>query len=347
MTMRRSILLPGLLLFSTALALPALATDPPAAKQAPVAKPTLSPKPPPSERAGDRVGALFDQAQAAFAKGDMQGALAAYQEAWALQKSYDIAGNMGNVELKLGMYRDAAKHLSFAFFNFPPTGDPALKQALLKKVWEVQDQVARIRVAVSEEGAEVWVNGKLAGTSQIGETLFLDPGEIVVEAKLSGYANARQALHLDKGGAKLVEMKLVPLPPPVVVTEKRSAVPAIVAGGLAVGAAAAGVGLFVASSGKRTDALALSNSIVHEDHQRCVGPGPIDQRCAELDSTARAASVLRDASVGMFVGAGVLAAGALTYLLWPAPKAKQAGIDIHAAPVLGTGHGGMIVGGTF
>lgn len=49
-----------------------------------------------------------------------------------------------------------------------------------------------------------------------------------------------------------------------------------------------------------------------------------------------------------FVGAGALAAGALTYLLWPAPEAKQAGSAVwRAAPVASAGHGGLVLSGTF
>ena len=80
-----------------------------------------TPAPDGSAAVASKVGQLFDQAQAAFAKGDKQGAYEAYKAAWALQKSYDIAGNLGNVELKLGMHRDAAEHLAFALDDFPPT----------------------------------------------------------------------------------------------------------------------------------------------------------------------------------------------------------------------------------
>jgi len=156
----------------------------------------------------------------------------------------------------------------------------------------------------------------------------------------------RMALKLALPEAAAPTMKASP-PPPLPPPEKRSVVPGVVLGGVAVGAAVAGVGLLVASSGKRQDMLALDQTIVHQDHQRCVGTGPIDAHCAALISAARDASTFHNVGVGMFVGTGLFAAGALTYLLWPASTTKKAGIDPHALPVVGVGHGGLIIGGAF
>src|SRR5271168_2244413 len=106
----------------------------------------------PTTSVAAQVVQLFDQAQDAFAKGDKQGAYNAYRAAWALQKSYDIAGNLGNVELKLGKYRDAAEHLAFSLENFPPTGEEAQQKAMEKRLAEVLKEVGRLHVKVSANG---------------------------------------------------------------------------------------------------------------------------------------------------------------------------------------------------
>src|SRR5271156_5274778 len=95
-----------------------------------------------------QVVQLFDQAEDAFAKGDKQGAYNAYRAAWALQKSYDIAGNLGNVELKLGKYRDAAERLAFSLENFPPTGEEATQKATERKLAEAVKEIGRLHLRV-------------------------------------------------------------------------------------------------------------------------------------------------------------------------------------------------------
>src|SRR5262245_10412829 len=45
-----------------------------------------------------------------------------YLAALKLKKSYDVAGNLGSLELLLKMPRDAAEHLAFAVRNYASTG---------------------------------------------------------------------------------------------------------------------------------------------------------------------------------------------------------------------------------
>jgi hypothetical protein len=148
------------------------------------------------------VGELFDQAQAAFAKGDKQGAYTAYLKAWGLQKSYDIAGNLGNVELRLGKHRDAAEHLSYGVTNFPPTGEPSLLRVMKQKLAEAQKEIGRVTVRVTVAGVRVRVNGREVGISPLSEEAYVEPGEVVVEGELAGYEPARMVGRVGKGEAK-------------------------------------------------------------------------------------------------------------------------------------------------
>src|SRR5262249_54827081 len=157
-----------------------------------------------SKASPTQVGQLFDQGEAAFAKGDKQGAYEAFKAAWALQKSYDIAGNLGGVELKLGKYRDAADHLRVSPENYPPTGDEAKQKATERKLAEALKEVGRLHVQVNVNGAGVTVNGNDAGTAPLAGTLYVEPGPVVVEAKLGGYVDARQQVTVAKGTEQTV-----------------------------------------------------------------------------------------------------------------------------------------------
>ena len=42
--------------------------------------------------------------------------------AWRKKPTYDVAANLGSVELRLGKVRDAAEHLAFSVREYPPSG---------------------------------------------------------------------------------------------------------------------------------------------------------------------------------------------------------------------------------
>jgi hypothetical protein len=301
---------------------------------------------PPSPK--DRAAELFDQATAAFDAGRFQEAEAKFKEAWALKQTHDIAGNLGIAEAHLGKNREAVEHLSWALGHLPPTESSSTRRGLEQERQKARAEIGALRVRVDINGAEITVNGRAAGLSPLAGEVFVEPGMVNVTVRRDGYRTAEAHVQVAKGSSEEVTIVLERGTGAAVtgVSKSRSIVPGIVAGGLAVGAAAAGVGLLVVSSGKKEDVVML-DATIDKEHRRCIAPGPIDPRCAEIERTARNASVLHDASVGTFVGAGVLAAGALVYLLWPAPKATKSGVDVHVAPVVGAGHGGLIIGGAF
>jgi hypothetical protein len=304
----------------------------------------------PNPTVAAQVGQLFDQAQAAFAKGDKQGAYDAYKAAWALQKSYDIAGNLGNVEVKLGKYRDAAEHLAFSLENFPPTGEEAQQKAIEKKLGEVLKEVGRLHVRVtavgaSAEGARVTVNGKPAGTAPIAGTIFVEPGPAVVEVKRAGYLDAREQVVIEKGGEQSVTLTLHVAGPP---GWRPGAALTVSAGVLAVGGIAAGIGLTVAGNGKQTDGGTIGATL--GTGPVCVGAQATSTSCQSLKNDAASHDTLHKAALGSFIAGGVLAAATLGLGVWWAtgpkdPASPRSGIRV--APVVGRGEAGLNVIGAW
>lgn len=299
----------------------------------------------PTEHAGPngaKVGELFDQAQAAFIKGDKKAAVKAYKEAWALQKSYDIAGNLGNVELKLGMYSEAAEHFDYALANFPPTGEPAAQQLLTKKRDEARNELGRVRILVNVPAARVFVDGRQVGTSPLAEPVYVSPAGCSIEAKLEGYADAREAASPAKGSEKSVTLTLVPIEGP----KPRSRVPGVVLGGVAVAGLATGIGLLVAASGKHSTVLELNNGILADKKSCAAGAANFDVRCTALETAASSSDTLHNLGVGFLAGGGAAALGAGLYLLWPASKPSPT-TGVRLIPISTATSGGLMAAGTF
>ena len=271
-----------------------------------------------------RPRVLYRQAEAAFTAGKIEEAHQLLLEAWSIRRTYDVAAALGQAELELKLYRDAAEHLDFAVRNFAPLESEVALDGIKSDLRSAKSQVAELRLAVSEPGATVLVNGKPVGQSPLAASLFLEPGTHDFGAELAPDRNLARRMALARGGTYDLELVLPPSSPAAKQAPSDSAstnyTPPIitaVVGGLALGA---GVTLLVIASSKdqeREDLLA-----------GLPGPNPCGagssaiSQCEEVSVLATSASHLR---TGAFVSFGAaLGAGVATYFLWPKAQASDA-----------------------
>lgn len=293
----------------------------------------------------------------AFKAGKFADAEAAYEQAFALKKGYDIAGNLAMAEFAQGKMRDASEHLAFALRLFPVTGDPGQRDQMQKTFDQCRSSVGTVKVTVNVKGALVYVDGKSVGEAPLADPVFVDPGEHTVEAKKpEEYKDASKKVTAAKGGTVEAALMMEELPKPKVGKEvvievpgpRRTIVPGVVMGVLAVGAIGAGAGLFAVSKSKENQTYDLANNQI-KTTGACLGK-VVDKRCDQVKSLAQQSDTFHNAAIGAFIGGGVLAIGTLTYLLLPSPKVKKTVIQsggLHLTPVVGASQGGMIVSGAF
>src|SRR5262249_19005102 len=133
----------------------------------------------PATNAGDateKARELHTKGDMLYEQGDYQGAHAAYLAAWSLKKHYQIAGNLGDCEVRLGRYRDAAEHLSY-FLREYPANKPAERREDGRRLFEeARSKIGTIHVAVDPPGAKILVDGELVGESPLQEPLYVEPG---------------------------------------------------------------------------------------------------------------------------------------------------------------------------
>ncbi|MCC6558478.1 MAG: hypothetical protein IT372_36535 [Polyangiaceae bacterium] len=142
----------------------------------------------PADDVAERVRRLRAEGDMLFAKGDLKGARAAYLEIWRLKKEYGIARDLGHVEAKLGMHRDAAERLSF-YLREAPADEPgrARAQALFHKA---RTHVAEIRLTMDVPGATMEVDYVKVGPSPLPGPIYLDPGQHVLQAFIDRWADS-------------------------------------------------------------------------------------------------------------------------------------------------------------
>ena len=157
----------------------------------------------------ERAVQLFNQGRDAIVRNDFNKAYAALSEAWKLKQSYDIAALLGQSELQLGKYTAAAEHLSASLRAFPSTGDARKKKAAVEALLvKAKQHVAEVTVTVSQDGADVLLDGAAVGRSPLEAPLYLDAGEHRLSARAHGFEDATETVTARAGSVKSVALQL-------------------------------------------------------------------------------------------------------------------------------------------
>lgn len=302
---------------------------------------------------------------------DWKAAYEAFAEAWEINGHYQIAGNLGSVEMELGRHCAAAEHLAQALSGARESGEaaPAEVRTLEALLAEATDRVARLHVRVHLGGGElkeghVWIDGE----PQPWRTeMFVEPGTHTIEVRAPGWRSPRHQVDATAGSIEHVQLgaHLAPTPKtvafaseadrgeagsqaPVVPASMRPLWPAVVGGSVALVSAALAVAAVVVAGQRRSDAEQLADEISATTglpgSVACSGPPEANlPSCAEWESAGRQSGAWWSAAAAGFVVAGGASVGTLLYLLWPAEAAEAQ----EPAAKLGMGPTGLVLRGRF
>src|SRR5262245_2290575 len=101
----------------------------------------------------DDVDRWFEEGVAAQKAGKLAEAEALFQKAWAVRKTWDIAGNLGMVEFKLGKLVEGAELVAFALANLPPSEGASTRDSLKNALDAARPEIGEIAVTCDVEGA--------------------------------------------------------------------------------------------------------------------------------------------------------------------------------------------------
>jgi hypothetical protein len=310
-----------------------------------------------------RADELFRQGKAFVKEDRWEEARRAYLAGWQIKQGYDIAGNLGSVELELGLARDAAGHLAYCIKSFPATGTAAQLAYIKGRFEEARQRVAALGIQVNVDGAEVYVDGRSIGRSPFPDDVYIEPGARTLEAKLPGFAPSKLEITADKGSWQSVALVLRAgagpraqasssasssppgVPGPV---EERSRAPFFVGGGVAVAGIGAGVaGLLLSHQASLHADERFSHLKENGGAGAClVAANKIP--CEALDQAYRDRVTFRTVGIAGFAAAGVAAGAILTYAL--ASGGKSSPVDtsaVHVDVAVGAGMNGLFMTGGF
>ncbi len=151
---------------------------------------------------------LFFEAKQQAAEQKWQEAMRLLESAWQLKPSYDIAGNLGQVALTLGLYTKAATYLDRCLRMFPATGSVAQRTQVEALFREASAHVATVHIKpVATSGTLVLDRVVELGKARDPQgVVYMMPGThivqvrqgqtVVCEQSFLAVANASQDVHV-------------------------------------------------------------------------------------------------------------------------------------------------------
>jgi tetratricopeptide (TPR) repeat protein len=157
---------------------------------------------------GERAAPFFQEGVRAADQKQWNEAEAAYLKAWAIAKAFDIAANLGSVELKLGKPRLAATHLAFSLRMAPPSAKAPNLDQTRRFLEEAKKQIGVLRVRLNVLEAEVSIDGKLLSQEESAGEIFVEPGTHRVAAQSLDYARSEKTVTVQAGSSQEVALSL-------------------------------------------------------------------------------------------------------------------------------------------
>lgn len=296
----------------------------------------------------------FDKGNAAFEAEKYEEALAAYQAAWKLTKSHDLAFMMGRAEMELGKLKEAAEHFTYALAHFPLTGDQELRENVETSLAQVKTKVGTVKIKSQTKDVAITIDGVKVEPSALDSDIFLSPGKHAIEATAPGYRPMRRALDFKGGEEEQVTMNLT-LDGGGGSGAPRNPIPGFGMVGLGVVGVVMGGVLIGLAEGKKGEATAL-----HDEIGSAAGCQAQPDKCQELRDATSTADGLGNGGIGALVFGGLFGAAGAAYLLIPSRKSGGAPSTppptaplpekkpaLTFLPVAGLNTGGFVLSGSF
>jgi tetratricopeptide (TPR) repeat protein len=306
------------------------------------------------EPAPETADSLYNQGNEAYDREDFKLAFELYTGAFKLRPSYDIARNLGLVELKLGRFKDAVGHLSYSVALYP-SNRADTKAQVVEWLEQAKTEVGTLALQVSPEAAECYVNGAAMTREERDEDIVADPGGVKVECRAKGYRTEKRTVRVEKG-RRVEETITLAVEPQVprggqgtpgggagsrMVLVWAGAAAAVT--GLGVGAAMGVLSLVKAS--EADDMLGKLRSSSTRDSP-CAEPKAAG--CEELYALRREQDAFGNVAFWTLIAGGVASAGTTFYgFMTQPPQQKVAAPRTAVVPLVAPGTAGVVLVGSF
>jgi tetratricopeptide (TPR) repeat protein len=298
---------------------------------------------------------LFFEGKAKAREQKWDEALLLFERSWQLKPSYDCAGNLGQVALKLGLYTKAATYLDRCLRMFPATGSKTQRVQIEALFREASTLVATVHFTVAGESGELVLDRSIElGTARGSlSAVYVNPGTHILQllrgkqviAEQSFLAVANASFQVQIGAPQETERSAVaasdakhaevvatasPVASPFARSERetRSMVPIYVGAGISVASFVAAGALLSSAKSHVNDANSLQRQ-VGSATDACFNSANAEL-CSQLHENLVQADRRYNWGYAMFGLGGASLVATVTYALWPlfgGKAASGAGLD--------------------
>jgi len=303
--------------------------------------PALSQSARPEADTSQRADEHFRRGKEFVRAGNTRGAYEEYRQAWSLKQTFDTAANLGNIELTLGMPRDAAEHLAFSLRTYAVTGTTKEQIDRTRDVFaQARARVMAVSIKTNVDGAEVLLDGRPIGRSPMVDEVYVDPGAHEIEARLSMFAPAKAVLRGEKGSSASVTLVIEAAP-----VHSEGPTTALIIAGSAVGAVAIGTGIaMLAIASNKANSAGEVLAGMRQAGVACTTP-PQPGQCADVLARQQDHDTFQNIGVPLLITGSTVAVATLLYGLWPRSKAMLSAV--YVIPAIGPNASGVRMGGAF
>lgn len=135
-------------------------------------------------------------------------ARAEFQKAYDLTHSPRAAAQLGLAEFALGRWEDAEAHVGEALRSPKEPFIQKYRAQLDESLATIKNHIARVEVIGDPAGAEVLVNGRMAGRLPMTTPASVSAGQVEVELRAPGYRSGSRTLNLSGGQYQRLVIRL-------------------------------------------------------------------------------------------------------------------------------------------
>ncbi|WP_394841802.1 hypothetical protein LZC95_32590 [Pendulispora brunnea] len=295
--------------------------------------------------------------------GDMNGALSAFTQAYAIYPSPKILWNLILTELELGRNLEAARNIHVYLVSTDPAATAQKKDAARQKLEDARKKLGSVKIE-APQGARLFIDGKPFPTAYaVDDVVELDGGGHTVAMETAAQRKER-AVNVKVGEVTRVTFaesapEPVAAPPPVIapVAPPPPEPPPEKSGGLAcpksgaclattIGLAAIGIagGVGAVIFNSSADSAKKDADDLHGSNGSCTtGLGDCNGRLQTLKDDHSSRLTLSRISLG--VGAASLVGAGVLFFVWPSKSNKEPSARI--TPLISPNTAGMGLTGRF
>ncbi len=293
-------------------------------------------------------------------QGNLEAARSAFAKAYEIDPQPTVALSLAEVEMKLGLYQQAAQHW-LVFLERAPTDSSELPSAR-EQLAECRRHLGRAQITVSSTPAELFVDERAVGQAPLAQDLWLSPGQHTFSVRSARGRAMDQKVTIVVGELSTIDFRLeqdagpsAARPAPRSAPSHRTDEPlsdsgssarttVLIAGG-ALTAVALGAGVYFTLSANaaaadiselRDETRLFGDPTFVASGSQCTPSAPMRPvACDDLTDRIDDHDQAKSLAIASFVVSGVVGAATIaTYLLWPAQKRETARLKLAPWPLM-------------